>query len=499
MPRDGGGVYSLPAGNPVVPGTIIDTTWANPTMEDIGIALSDSLSRSGKGGMTASLRGPDGSAAVPTFSFTNEPTTGRYRDGPGQIVEAVDGTPVVRYTAAGLEQWNGAAWEPLTPRDAKDTPFDPGPTALTSTNVQDAIEEVFAATGGTLTADAVTYDDTLVYFPAATVQIAIDRLGIDLSDTATDVANNEADIFTLGGEIDILDTTVQGLVIDVNQNEADIGVIGTWISQHEIDYDALAQRVTDTENDIIAEQNRIQPVSLGGTGVTSATGTGSTVRSSSPSLQSPDLNSPDIDGGTINGTIITNVTMNGPTLNSPDINTPDIDGGTINNTTITSCTLNSATINGPQIAGPSGYVFNIPVSTCHLSACTADTPGTGDNDTSVATTAFVKSLGYFDLAALLAGNFGRMYEGQGNGGNWRWFQDIGVIVQWGDGLASSTGRDVYYPIVMQGQAAAIFAHMRIDGYGAPWPNSTHIKTATNQGISVVSEHNFDWFIIGGFD
>ena len=53
--RDSSGTYSLPAGNPVVSGTIIETAWANPTMSDIASALTDSLSRSGKGGMTAAL------------------------------------------------------------------------------------------------------------------------------------------------------------------------------------------------------------------------------------------------------------------------------------------------------------------------------------------------------------------------------------------------------------------------------------------------------------
>jgi len=55
MSRDAGGNYNLPAGNPVIPNTVIETAWANPTMADIAAALSDSLSRSGKGGMGAPL------------------------------------------------------------------------------------------------------------------------------------------------------------------------------------------------------------------------------------------------------------------------------------------------------------------------------------------------------------------------------------------------------------------------------------------------------------
>ena len=51
MPRDSAGNYTLPAGNPVLSSTIIDTSWANPTMEDLGDSLTNSLSRNGEGGM----------------------------------------------------------------------------------------------------------------------------------------------------------------------------------------------------------------------------------------------------------------------------------------------------------------------------------------------------------------------------------------------------------------------------------------------------------------
>lgn len=55
MPRNSQGVYSLPSGNPVVPGTLIESTWANPTMSDIGAELTGSLPRNGSAGMTGPL------------------------------------------------------------------------------------------------------------------------------------------------------------------------------------------------------------------------------------------------------------------------------------------------------------------------------------------------------------------------------------------------------------------------------------------------------------
>jgi hypothetical protein len=85
MPRNTSGVYSLPPANPVVPYTTIATSWANPTMADIGQALTDSLDRTGRGGMLAPFRVFDGSINAPGFAFTNEPTLGIWRSGTGQM------------------------------------------------------------------------------------------------------------------------------------------------------------------------------------------------------------------------------------------------------------------------------------------------------------------------------------------------------------------------------------------------------------------------------
>lgn len=85
MSRAAGGTYTLPAGNPVVTGTTISSTWGNTTLTDIATALTDSLSRSGLGGMTAPLLGVDGTAALPAHSFTNEPSSGLYRISAGLL------------------------------------------------------------------------------------------------------------------------------------------------------------------------------------------------------------------------------------------------------------------------------------------------------------------------------------------------------------------------------------------------------------------------------
>lgn len=53
--RNGAGTYSLPPGNPVVSGTTIESTWANSTMSDIAVALTDSLTADGQTNPVANL------------------------------------------------------------------------------------------------------------------------------------------------------------------------------------------------------------------------------------------------------------------------------------------------------------------------------------------------------------------------------------------------------------------------------------------------------------
>jgi hypothetical protein len=56
MSRNGSGVYSLPAGNPVVTQTTISSTWANTTLTDIATALTGSLAADGQTTATGSLQ-----------------------------------------------------------------------------------------------------------------------------------------------------------------------------------------------------------------------------------------------------------------------------------------------------------------------------------------------------------------------------------------------------------------------------------------------------------
>lgn len=103
MARNSSGVYSLyTPGNPVVTATTIASTWANNTLTDLANAMTDSLSRSGLGGMTAALRLAAGAASAPGLAFTAETTMGLYRAGAGDMRFSVDSTDIVTITSSGM-------------------------------------------------------------------------------------------------------------------------------------------------------------------------------------------------------------------------------------------------------------------------------------------------------------------------------------------------------------------------------------------------------------
>jgi hypothetical protein len=101
MPRNGSGTFTLVSGNPVVSGTVIESTWANNTLADIADSITNSLARNGEGGMTAALRLVDGTVSVPGLAFANETGSGLYRAAAGDIGLTVLGSRILRLQAAG--------------------------------------------------------------------------------------------------------------------------------------------------------------------------------------------------------------------------------------------------------------------------------------------------------------------------------------------------------------------------------------------------------------
>lgn len=96
MARNSSGTYSLPAGNPVVSGTTIQSSWANTTLSDIATALTNSLDRTGKGAMQAPLLITDGAVGASGVAFNNEPTSGLYRNGASDVRFALTGADLLR-------------------------------------------------------------------------------------------------------------------------------------------------------------------------------------------------------------------------------------------------------------------------------------------------------------------------------------------------------------------------------------------------------------------
>jgi hypothetical protein len=99
--RNSSGTMSAVNG-PYVSGTTISSAQINQRFADIENEITDSLSRSGKGGMTAVIKEADGTSAAPAYSFTNEAGSGLYRVGAGDLGLAVLGTKVQDWTSNGV-------------------------------------------------------------------------------------------------------------------------------------------------------------------------------------------------------------------------------------------------------------------------------------------------------------------------------------------------------------------------------------------------------------
>jgi len=103
MPRNPDGTYELPAGNPVVSGTVISAdNWANPTMGDVAAALADSLSRTGNGGMLQPFKAVDGSEATPGIAFNLDADTGIRRVADDIMALVAGGVDVAVIAQAGF-------------------------------------------------------------------------------------------------------------------------------------------------------------------------------------------------------------------------------------------------------------------------------------------------------------------------------------------------------------------------------------------------------------
>jgi len=121
MPRNSAGVYTLPAGNPVVPNTLIESdNWANPTLSDIATEITNSLDRSGRGGMTGPFGVVDGTLAAPGLRFTTDPNNGLHRIGTDNWTLVAGGVSVLQLAPTLMTVPNGIDLQLLTGIPAND-------------------------------------------------------------------------------------------------------------------------------------------------------------------------------------------------------------------------------------------------------------------------------------------------------------------------------------------------------------------------------------------
>jgi hypothetical protein len=101
MARNGSGTYSLPAGNPVTTGTVISSTWANTTLNDISSALTTSLAYDGQTTPVANL--PMGGFVHTSVGNatvrTNYPSAGQVQDGTLSYLTSAAGTDTITAVA----------------------------------------------------------------------------------------------------------------------------------------------------------------------------------------------------------------------------------------------------------------------------------------------------------------------------------------------------------------------------------------------------------------
>lgn len=139
MPRDANGNYTAPAGNPVTSNTLIESSWANTLVQDLSTEMTDSLSRTGKGGVTGPFQIIDESGGVPGLAYSNEPTTGLRRNATGDVRMQVLGSDRMRWRSGVTqvpEVQVSAVWKAVVLEEAgqKVMRGDPGNTIIFSGN-----------------------------------------------------------------------------------------------------------------------------------------------------------------------------------------------------------------------------------------------------------------------------------------------------------------------------------------------------------------------------
>lgn len=190
MPRNSSGTYTLPAGNPVVPGDTIDAAWANDTLNDLATEITNSLSRTGAGGMLAPFRVTNGSSSAPSLAFVSETNTGFYRAGTAEVWFVVQGVPMMVWSSVGVAMNTGKTFTVPGAVTFGSTLSVAGAVSLASTL---GVTGAITASGGVIgdvTGNVTSVGASSLY--DLTVTNSLDMSNKVISNVATPVADTDA-------------------------------------------------------------------------------------------------------------------------------------------------------------------------------------------------------------------------------------------------------------------------------------------------------------------
>lgn len=248
MARNGSGVYSLPL-SAVVSGNNIEATWANASLDDIASALSDSLSRSGNGNMTAPLRVPDGSNSAPALAFSNATNMGFYRVSASEFRGVLASASKIRVTS----NTDMSAFQVY---DADNTTWQTLATSERAEAINSALDTRLDALEGS--APAVNY----LVQPAFTVTpVGKNIMDIEITETITTALGNIGTILRIQGAIGVTSATTssnQKLWFMVGENSAASVTAYAWRSHiWTLEDDSIASQEAIVDGNTESEDTKI--------------------------------------------------------------------------------------------------------------------------------------------------------------------------------------------------------------------------------------------------
>lgn len=100
MARNGAGAYTVV--NTFTPGTPITASSHNANWSDMGAEMTNSLAADGQTTMTGAIKGANGTASAPGYSFASDLNTGMFRVSADVLGLAVGGTSILQVSSTGV-------------------------------------------------------------------------------------------------------------------------------------------------------------------------------------------------------------------------------------------------------------------------------------------------------------------------------------------------------------------------------------------------------------